>query len=119
MEQCDAVELRRRRRFLVGGSLLSGLLAAGGILIVLGGQRLGYIITAFFGVCAITWAGRLLTPPEVLLELPASDFRFAPREARIQHRLSEVQSTGKPTRPMPEPTPVSSGVWDPDLDFTP
>ena len=120
MEQPDAIELRRRRRFLAGVSLLSGLFAAEGILIgVYVGDRLGYLIAAFFGVCTVLWASHLLTPPSVLLELPASRFRWiAPNGAGVQPRRSDMQPTEKPTLPMPEPIPSISGVWDRELDGT-
>jgi hypothetical protein len=119
MEQSDAVDLRRRRRFLVDGSLVSILYTALGILMVLDGDRFGYIASTFFGVCAVNWTRRLLTPPAVLLELPAHHFSlFAPSEARGQHRQSDMQPTKKPTLPKPEPTRAKSGVWDRELDCT-
>lgn len=120
MGPTDAIEFRRRKRFVVGNSLLSGLFAVGGIEIALfNGDRLGYFIAAFFGVCAVGWACRLLTPPEVIVELPASYFSWiAPSEAGSHGRLCEMQYTEKPTHPLLEPNPAKSGVWDRELDCT-
>lgn len=119
-EPTDATELRRRRRFMVEAGLLSGLIAAGGALMgVLGGDRGGYFITASFGVFAIIWAGRLLTQPEVVLELPAYHFSwFDPSRAGTQNRQSEMRTTEKPTHRMPELSPSVSRVWDRELDDT-
>ncbi len=100
----------------MGGSVAASLCTAVGILMVFDGHRFGYFIAAFFGLCAIAWAARLLTPPEVMLDLPASHFCFFPMEAGAESRLCESRITEKPTHPSTEPSPAKSGVWDRELD---
>jgi hypothetical protein len=110
MDQSDAVRLRRRRLFVLKGVLLSGLFTATGLLMaVLGGDRIGYISATFFGLCAAAWACRLLTPRELLLQLPASHFEWlAPRDPAEPPRRSEPQSAGKPSLAMlPRATSLS------------
>jgi hypothetical protein len=121
MEQPDAVELRRRRRILVGGCVCSVAFTAEGILLgVTDGGRLGYLVAAFFGVCAVGWAARLLTPPEDLLRLPASHFFWlAPDGAGVRAGGVQARTTEYLTPRKPSPPSETCGVWDPELDRNP
>jgi hypothetical protein len=120
MDLSDDVLLRRRRRFFMVMSLIAGCYSAEGILIgVASGDGFSYFIAASFGVCAILWARRLLTPPEVLLRMRADHFDWLAPEFEDAPTLpSEMRPAGKPSPPLPEPT-LSCGVWDRELDGSP
>ena len=100
-------------------SLIAGCYSAVGILIGVGCGDWSYFITASFGVYAILWARRLLTPPEVLLGMRADLFDWLAPEFEDAPTLpSEMRPAGKPSPPLPEPT-LSCGVWDRELDGSP
>lgn len=117
LELPDA-ELHYRQRYLMKASLLFSVFAAEGILVgMFDSEPLGYLITTFFGVATVFWAARLLTPPEVLLELPASHFLWiAPSEPGVLSRQPEMPSTEKLPLSMPKPAASMPGVWDRELD---
>ena len=121
MELPDTVELRRRRRFLMGGSLLCGAFAVGGVLVgVSDSDRFAYLIATFFRVCAFGWAVRLLTHPDVLSRLSASHFFWiAHGGASAQTAKTQVQATEKPIPSKPELPSSTIGVWDSELDRRP
>src|SRR5262245_49640725 len=118
MDEQTALELRRRRGFLLDGTLASAWLTLMGIVAaVIDGMTLWYVFAAMFGLATILWAIQWLAPSELLLERPGSHFRFFPPSDLIPQYQSAASRPE--SRRFPKSDLFPSGTWDRDLDGAP
>lgn len=118
MDPSTTALLRRRRLFLLGVTLLAGLLTADCLLLaVRDGSWPGFVLVAGFGLGTAAWGCRLLTPTDDLLALPASYFYWiAPSDSGKQDRPAGIRHRSKPAFGRPEANPSGPAMWDRDLD---
>ncbi len=119
VDEFSTALLARRRRTLLRRCLLSVLLTVTGFSMVMDGEPklLWCLITLFFSVCTVCWAGLLLLPAEDLLEFPESHFWWIPpSESEVEEGSHGLRDAEEPPTAMPQPFGTNSGVWDRDLD---